>query len=328
MIKQLIREYYPIDIRNITKMSGGWSSNVYLIETDQTKYVLKDIPISESNHAEAEGEITDYLRNRGLQVSELIKTKSGKYAFSADGKQYHLQKFIDGGVFEMNTAPDWFMVKSARALGKIHHELSKLDKFPIGMGEGYFKYSSPESTRKSYLRILEHAKKINDEHVIKALESRIRQIEKLSAISFDYSKFTISNTHGDYYISQMICKDEDFTIIDWTSACVHPICWEIIRSFVYADIECKNGSINTKRFTSYLQEYLKHYHLNKYDLEMMPYMFYFQISFCNNYYSYYFDDNEFIDKTIALKMSDFTTNLMNWFFSNVEDFSKKLKALA
>ena len=326
MLEKLINENYDIDVSLITKITGGWHSDVYLVEAGYNKYILKNIPVHGTNHPEDEGIITNFLLNNGIKVSELLLNKNNKYVCYDDGgKQYHLQKYVDGTTFELNSAPDWFMKKSAQILGKTHRELLRLKKFPIGMGDDFFKHSSPEKTKISYLQTLEHARKMQDNHIAEALENRLKQIEKLKSISLDGKRFTHSNTHGDYYIYQMICHNEDFTVIDWTSACVHPICWEVIRSFSYADVGCKNGGFDTKQFIIYVQEYLKYFPLNSYELKMMPYLFYYQLGVCNYYHSYYFEEG--VNTRMALKIANLATNLMNWFYVNVDDLSEELKTI-
>ena len=71
---------------------------------------------------------------------------------------------------------------------------------------------------------------------------------------FDLGKLTCCNTHGDYNINQIICGENKVNaVIDWTSACRHPVIWEITRSFYYADPGCVNEGLNEVKFRDYVE---------------------------------------------------------------------------
>ena len=99
-----------------------------------------------------------------------------------------LQNFIEGEILQVNTAPNWFMKESAKILGEIHNGLSDLHSLDKGISKGFFMLVNPKSALESYME-----------------------------------KFTYKNTHGDYFISQIICKGNRINgVIDFTSACIHP----------------------------------------------------------------------------------------------------------
>lgn len=71
------------------------------------------------NHPEEEPEIC-FLFQRGLEVSNFLRNKSGNFVTLFDGKRVsHVQKYVKGKVFAMNEATDWLMVQSPLLLGKI-----------------------------------------------------------------------------------------------------------------------------------------------------------------------------------------------------------------
>ena len=192
---------------------------------------------------------------------------------------------------------------------------------PVGIGESFFKFMTPENAEKSYLKTLEYAKAQNDIQVIADIEYRLTQLKNLSSFKLEPDSFTRSGTHGDYFISQIICKNETINaVIDWTSASVHPLCWEIIRSFTYADPGCKNGEIDIGRFISYVREYLRYNSLSSYDLKMMPYLFYYQIGVCDYYNQYY--RSTAANRSIFLYQAVFATKLMRWFENNLTELSE------
>lgn len=132
-----------------------------------------------------------------------------------------------------------------------------------------------ENVQASYEQTLEFAVRKGDFSIRNELVYRIELLNVLSEISFDLNKFTRRNSHGDYLVSNIICgKNKINAVIDWTNACVHPVCWEVIRSYTYSEPTCKKGKIDIERLKKYVGEYLKVYKLSEYDLVMMPYLFF------------------------------------------------------
>lgn len=78
------------------------------------------------------------LQEYGFEVSNFLRNKSGNFVTLFDGKRVsHVQKYVEGKVFVMNEATDWFMVQSPLLLGRIHNELRKYKELPVGIGEKF-----------------------------------------------------------------------------------------------------------------------------------------------------------------------------------------------
>lgn len=325
MTKQLVNEQYGLKATNLYRLQMGVGGLTYLVETNSEKYVLKGVSSGDC-YVRNEPEIAIFLKKNGLPVAEYVLTKDNQYLWKYDSNVYHMQRFVEGEIIPFNKAPDWFMTESAQLLGKIHAVLSGFKQLPTGMGDSFIDFMQSGYAKASYEKTLEKAKDIHDINIVTDVEYRLSQVDKLQAIEFDLSKFTCSNTHGDYKISQIICQSNHIkAVIDWTGACVHPICWEIIRSFTYADSSCETGEIDIDRFIEYIMEYLLYFSLNAYDLKMMPYYFYYQLLSCDYYGQYYASDN--INRGDFLFQAQFATKLIRWFESNVEDLSKRLFAM-
>lgn len=89
------------------------------------------------------------------------------------------------------------------------------------------------------------------------IRSNMKILEHFPTYEFDVNQFTCANTHGDFMITQLLCGENCINgVIDWTTACVHPIVWEIIRSYVYASPLCVNGEIDISDFTDYVRTYV------------------------------------------------------------------------
>ena len=323
-MKRLLKEYYGIDLVHWEKSSVGAGSDTYFVTCTDGKYVVKYPAASEINHPEAEPELCEYLLAKEIPVCQFLRNKEGKFlTVDKNGRQFHVQRFIEGKMYELNTAPDWFLTESAQMLGKIHAALREYKGLPVGIGADFFKYMTPERALDSYRRSLTIAKNRGDQDNAADLEYRIGFMQRFPAYTFDLAELTCCATHGDFFISQIICGAYKINaVIDWTTACVHPVVWEIVRSYVYASPSCKDGQIDMDEFLRYVAEYRKFAPLNEYDLLCMARLYYYQIAVCDYYGQYYASTAD--NRDIYLHQAVFSTKLLRWFESHVETLTAKL----
>lgn len=320
----LLKHHYGIDCLEIEKSPVGAGSDIYFVTCSDGKYVVKYPASSAINHPEAEPELCEYLLEKGIPACQFMRNQEGKFlTVDESGRQFHVQRFIEGKMYDLNTAPDWLMAESARMLGQIHAALREYAGLPAGIGADFFKYMTPERALESYRRSLANAQCRGDRKIIEDLQYRIDLMQRFPAYKFDLNELTCCATHGDYFISQIICGDEKINaVIDWTTACVHPVVWEIVRSFVYAAPSCKEGQIDMDEFLRYVAEYRKLATLNEYDLLCMVRLFYYQIAVCDYYGQYYASTAD--NRDIYLHQAVFSTKLLRWFESHVETLTARL----
>jgi hypothetical protein len=268
---------------------------------------------------ENEGYVTEFLYDNGIKVARLLKTKCNEYLVKTNELQFHIQDFIEGETYAVNSAPNWFIEKSAQILGEINHTLKGFRDLPVSFGKDFFSVTTVNNSKQHYINELQKAKESGDNSLVIELEEQLKHLNRISKFSFDVDKLTYTNSHGDFYIGQTIAKNKEITVIDWTSACRLPVCLEIITSYSYADPLCKDGVIDINGLKKYLSQYLKYFTLNEYDIKMMPYLFYFQQCICN--YSPPYDNMADNYKAI----SKLILNLLNWLYDNVEDLSYYLQ---
>ena len=322
-IKKIVRSHYDIEVIEVSKLTVGAGSNTYFLLTNLGKYILKNANINEANNPQNEPPLCEHLLAKGLPVSEFIKDIDGNYLFTHDDNIYHMQRFIEGANYEWNEAPKWLLRESAQTLGKIHKALSDYTPLPVGIGENFFKYMTPQNALASYEKSYHYARQINDEQSAEDISFRIDLMKRFSVPDIQLDKLTRKNTHGDFFISQLICGENKINaVIDWTTACIHPVVWEVIRSYVYSAPECRNGDIDMAKFLTYVNDYLSFSTLTEIDVKMMPYIFYYQISVCD-YYNQYFQSTA-DNRDIYLQQAVLSTKLMRWFDKNADDFSDLL----
>ena len=319
-----LKHLYGLDAINIEKSGVGAGSDTFFVTCTDGKYVVKYPAASEINHPEVEPELCEYLHAHSIPVCQFLRNKEGHFLTADEsGRQFHVQRFIEGKMYDLNTAPDWLLTESARMLGKIHAALRDYQELPVGIGADFFKYMTPDRASESYKNSLTIAECRNDTEIITDLQYRIDLMQRFPAYEFDLGRLTCCVTHGDYFISQIICGDEKINaVIDWTTACVHPVVWEVVRSYVYAAPSCKDGQIDMNDFLHYVEEYRKFSPLNEYDLLCMSRLFYYQIAVCDYYGQYYASTAD--NRDIYLHQAVFSTKLLRWFESHVETLTAKL----
>jgi len=318
-LTQLIKDNYNFEIIQIEKIADhGDFSKVYKLESIDNKYALKEMGLDIG--LEDEKELINHLIKKGVNVPKIYSTTSGHHVLIDNGLQYMLYEFIEGIMIELNSAPDWFLIKSARTLGKIQNALKDYKKMTIGFEQKFFSKEKYIKTEQSIIEKIKLAEINNDKQLFFDLNQRLKHIRKVMFFDFDCDKFTYINSHGDFYVNQIIIRDKELVTIDWTWPGCTLACFEVMMSYLYAAPECKDGIIDIAKFKPYLNEYLKHapIKLNSYDLKMMPYFIYHYCIFCSFTPPY---DNLSKDYFMIANLTD---KLANWLYHNVENLSNDL----
>lgn len=140
MVDILLKRLYGLNVLRIEKSTVGAGSDTYFAKCAEGKVVVKFPSVSEINDPESEPKLCEFLLEKGINVCEFIRNKDGNYLSSDDsGRAFHVQKFIEGRVYELNSAPDWLLSKSAEMLGKIHTALKAYEGLPVGIGADFFR---------------------------------------------------------------------------------------------------------------------------------------------------------------------------------------------
>ncbi|WP_438433693.1 phosphotransferase [Gorillibacterium sp. sgz500922] len=313
------------DIRAVSRISSGIGSISYFIRSSTGEFVLKDHELNGMNHPENEAMILDALREAGIPVSKIRPTKQGSPVLKLGSKVYHLQEYVQGTLYGRNAAPPWLLDSSAGMLGQIHAAMSTLDPLPTGMSQGFFDYMTPERAASGYEETLELALRKGDKEIAEAIRAKQTMLKAFSGFSFDVGQMTCINTHGDYKLQQIICgKDRIHAVIDFTAACVHPICWEVIRAYLSADPACSDGELNIGHFKRFVSRFLEYGYLNAYDLKIMPYMYYYQNLVSDYYKQYYTTDH--LNKESLLEDALLSVKQCFWFKENITKLEDQLIA--
>lgn len=323
---QILKAYYKIDnIKSVSEITEGASSECFHIRTDTNEYLFKDVEMIFINHPQNEALINNILSENNIPVSKFYKNINDLYLTQYKGHTCHLQSFIKGKILKPNSAPNWFLAESPKMLAKIHKALESIPLLEYGINEDFFKFMSPSAARISYSKSLEFAIQSNNLQHQEDIKYRLSLLNKITNIKPDMRKFTYKNTHGDYFISQILCSDSSINaVIDFTSACVHPVSYEIIRSYSFADPKCSDGSINIQNLINYIKSYLEFNSLTKYDIEMMSHLYFYQLVVCDYFAQYYASNNT--NKEILSYYAHWSTLLCRWLETNIDRLAQSLNA--
>ena len=310
MFERLLREQYGFHLNTVKKSAVGAGSDTWFLGCAEGKFVLKFPASSEINHPELEPELCAFLRENGIPACDFVKNRVGS-CVSVDSSErvFTLQRHLPGRTLEWNAASETILMESAELLGKIHSVLRNYPALPEGIGAGFFVHMTLQRALASYRSSLAAAIRRGDSEITEELEWRIGLMERFPAWTFDLDRLTLCNTHGDYFISQFLCEDGHLTaVIDWTTACVHPVIWEIMRSFVYGAPCCASGEIDPQLLERYIAAYCRYGTLNAYDRENIYKLYFYQIAVCDYYGQYYASHAD--NREIYLRQARLATKLL------------------
>lgn len=89
-IEDLLRQQYRLTVSGVKRLNTGAGSDAYLIETDQGKYIFKDISVNEMNNPKMEPRLSAILLDKGIPAARFIKNRESEYVTEDKGKVYHL----------------------------------------------------------------------------------------------------------------------------------------------------------------------------------------------------------------------------------------------
>ena len=322
MLNKLISDNYGIQINDLKLFTEHFGTEIFIIQTTIGKFVVKTLPVNDYNaRMENEGYITEFLRENNINVPKILKSLNNMYCVSNDKIQFHVQEFIEGENYQLNTASELFLEESACIIGKIHSVFKNFKELHVlhEFSKNFFNNSGIDKVKQNFNERLEESYIQKNYSLIPLLKDRIKHLEKISTFNIDGNRLTYSNGHGDYRLGNMIINNGKITVIDWTNSCKLPICFDVIKSYVYSSPECKNGLISSDGLKRYIENYSRYNNLSEYDIQIMPYLYYYHQLQCN--YSPPYDD---IPETY-MPVCKLIINVTNWLYDNVENLSNKLR---
>ena len=203
-MKELLNRLYGLNPTSIEKSSVGAGFDTYFVTCVNGKYVVKFLAQNEINHPETEVELCKYLNRHGIPCSQFLRNNRGDF-LSTDASPIHVQQFIEGRLYGLHEALDWLLIQSAQMPGKIHAALKDYSGVPVGIGTDFFQCMIPEWALESYEHSLSIANSRGEGDIAADLRYRIALMKRFPEYDFGLDKLTCQATHGDYFISQILC---------------------------------------------------------------------------------------------------------------------------
>ena len=333
-IQAVLREKYRIhEIYRVTALTGG-SANCYRIQAAEGEFVLKEFQSKYSvEDVQIEPKITEFVRTHDLPAAKFIQAATGEYAWAYRNRAFHLQRFVEGAIFPQNGAPDWLLRDMPCLLGQLHRVLFGFPHpLTAAFGRSWFNQWDVDESRQQYAILIAAAECLPQgqvrEQTLKDLHDKRNLLLKVAQVHINPNRLTQHNSHGDFNILQLIYKSSKIkAIIDFSSACKIPVVWELIRSYTSADSQCAEAAIDIPSLKNYVCTYLEHAPLSRYDLEMMPYLYYFQLARRRyGYREYLITRSE--NRESLIQFGFWRTNLCRWLEKNAANLSGELSNLA
>lgn len=327
IINNLLLQEYSITAGKIEKLEIG-SANCFKIYAVDNIYFLKEFQGRFSaDDIDEEASLLDFLIENHYPTTHIIKTGDSKNYTTINEKVVCLQKYINGTTFRSNTVPTEILFESARLLGKLHATLKSYKPLPCEMDIKWHRQFNAPKSAESYRLLLDKIDKTaSDLH--NQIYNDLTYKQNLQYKIADYGKFlnsvTFGNTHGDYNCLQYICYDQQIcAVIDFSTACCMPLCWEIMRSYVQSAPECKDGDyIDIAQFVQYIRHYLQYAALTEKDLRYMPYIYLYQLGRSKYGYKEFLADTE--NKDELIKFAFWRTKMCRYLDLKADELSEIL----
>ena len=330
IINILLLKEYNITTSNVEKLKIG-SANCYKIISFNKIFFLKEFQARfNASDIDEEACLLDFLISNHFPTTNIIKTSNRKNYTIVENRIVYLQKYIDGTTFYSNTVPNEILFASAQLLGKLHTILKGYKRLKCEMNTMWYKQFNPSKSAESYQLLIDNVDITASDLNIQIYNDLVFKQNLQNKIA-DYGEFldsvSFGNTHGDYNCLQYICSDKQICgVIDFSTACYMPLCWEIMRSYVQSAPECKDGDyINIQQFIEYIKHYLYQSTLTKNDLRYMPYIYIYQLGRSKYGYKEFLSDSE--NKEELLNFAFWRTNMCRYLELNVDKISEALSKI-
>ena len=119
-LEKILKESYEIQINNITKNSDSTDGNVYLIESENSKYIFKIYDNLE--HTQSMINLHNFLNENNFYVPKIIPTKNKEYYKKYDDNYIVMYSFLEGSQLKnkIQTIESEAISKLAKEIRRLH----------------------------------------------------------------------------------------------------------------------------------------------------------------------------------------------------------------
>ena len=327
-IRALLSEHYGITAKEIRRLAMG-SANCYIIHTDDATVFLKEFQSGFlKKDIEREALLLEHLSRNGVPTARFIPTRRGGFVLINEDHPLALQEYIEGEAYTYDAFPLTMLPSLARMLGTIHGALKEYP-LPTDMGTNWLDDYSPDEAATFYDELMLLAGGRADDpnvlHLLGDLQYKKELAYRCESCKPYFEGITYGGTHGDYQGCQVIGRDGEIrAVIDFSSARVLPLVWEVMRSFVQSsDVSRADATVDCDALCDYVREYLKVNSLTRRDLEAMPYVYLYQLARSRyGFRQYLTTDSE--DREALLRFAFWRTDMCRYLEEHADEISEKL----
>lgn len=268
--------HFQIRVFSCRKLADT-SSNVYCLETNNKRLVLKEYPADTPMETiSLEIDMCSYLTQKGFTVPTHIQDLSGRSIIPFKGHYFTVYPWIPGNRLPFHTGSLKQSLQCAQMYGKLVYALRA---FPTPLRRKDAFDRSAAAIEKS---IREHETILNavkDDSIKEELTIKLGLLRELKNEHWEgFDNITWLNSHGDYCSNQILFEQEEVCgLLDFTSAKQMPVIFELFRSFLYIGRGFQNGLPDMRDFSEYLRYYEKYEILNAYDIRYAVRCYYLRI---------------------------------------------------
>ena len=119
-LEKILKESYEIQINNITKNSDSTDGNVYLIKSNNNKYIFK--MYNSLEHTQSMIKLHNFLNENNLYVPRIIPTKNKEYYKKYNDNYIVMYSFLEGSQLKnkIQTIESEAISKLAKEIRRLH----------------------------------------------------------------------------------------------------------------------------------------------------------------------------------------------------------------
>lgn len=216
-LEEFCKNYNLGDVKNITKLTGGFMHKMFKVETTKGIYAVKVLNEEVMKRKEAYNNfvvsevIANLAKDNGIVVAS-AQMIDGNYLTSFNNHYYMVFDFVDGKVL----TDEEIEIEHCKKIGNILARIHDLDYSSLGLENNVIEYKmlydwkeyskNPNFVKMSYRKnFLENYSKYNS--ILLKANERFNAINKV---------FTIC--HRDMDPKNVMWRDNEAVVIDWESA--------------------------------------------------------------------------------------------------------------
>ena len=119
-IAEIVKQYFPAQNFNYSKIESGSSNSTYRISLNEQAYVLSIFESSNSDHVADLTSILEQLEERGIKSSRVVPTTDGRLYSAFHDKPILLKEFIAGEELTHAAMTDSIASDIGRELARLH----------------------------------------------------------------------------------------------------------------------------------------------------------------------------------------------------------------